>query len=161
MDFSKLTRWGRTISALVFLYGLIAVVPVSAHADASPAEADKFDLLIYKDGDRVKGRLKERSPTEIIFLSQKFGLLHVKVADAKVLLANGEEDTVAEARARTEEAEGPFNLWSLLSMRSLTAQVRNFFGPWHGRFAVSAQVVDDTTERTNYMTEAHLQRKWK
>lgn len=124
-------------------------------------EAPKYDVLVYKDGDRLRGHLKERSDSELVFLSEKFGLLHVKVADAKVILANGEEDTIAEARARTEEAEGPFSVWSLFSLRALTSEVRNFFGPWHGRFAVSSQVVSDTTERTNYTGEAHLQRKWK
>ena len=143
--------------------GLVAwVTPAQAHLDtAAVVIAPKLDTLVYKDGDQVKGHLKERSSTEIIFQSVRFGVLHVPVADAKVILANGDDDRMAAARAHTEEAEGPFTVWSLLSLRALTTQVRDFFGPWHGRFAVSAQVVSDTTERTNYMAEAHLQRKWK
>ncbi|MDB6167187.1 MAG: hypothetical protein JWM88_51 [Verrucomicrobia bacterium] len=132
-----------------------------ADPHAAAAEPVKQDTLVYKDGDQIKGRLKERSATEIVFLSTRFGLLHVPVADAKVILANGDDDTMAEVRARREEAEGPFTFWSLLSLRALTSQVRNFFGPWHGRFAVSSQVVSDTTDRTNDTIEAHLQRKWK
>lgn len=141
--------------------GCMLTVPAWAHVETSEEEAPAFDTLIYKDGDKIKGHLRERSETEIVFVSERFGVLYVPVTEAKVLLSNGEYDTLAEARARNEEAVTPFTMWSLLSVRKLTNEVQNFFGPWHGRFAVSAQVVDDTTERTNYMAEAHLERKWK
>ncbi len=129
-------------------------------ADAVVPERSELDLLVYKNGDRLRGRLAERSETELVFVSERFGRLRVPVAEAKVILANGEEDAAAAARARTEEAEGPFSVWSLFSVRALTSEVRNFFGPWQGRFVVSTQVVSDTTERTNFMAEAHLRRKW-
>jgi hypothetical protein len=159
--FLSFNRQGRRAVLWGGLWWLAAVAPVWAHVDLVMADQPKFDVLVYADGDRLKGHLKERSETGLVFLSDRFGLLHVPVTAAKVILANGEEDSVMEARARTEEAEGPFNVWSLFSVRALTSEVRNFFGPWHGRFNFSTQLVRDTTERTNYMAEAHLQRKWK
>jgi hypothetical protein len=43
----------------------------------------------------------------------------------------------------------------------LTAKVRNYFGPWHGKLAFSAEVVSDIAERNNSSYEAQLKRKWK
>lgn len=151
----KLSIW----AGLIFLAA--GAPSLRAHIDTTEAATQVYDTLIYKDGDRLRGHLRERSETEIVFMSERFGLLRVPVKDAKVLLANGEEDSVAATRARTAEAETPFTMWSLLSVTKLTSQVRNFFGPWHGRFAVSAQVLQNPTEQTNYVAEAHLQRKWK
>jgi hypothetical protein len=42
----------------------------------------------------------------------------------------------------------------------LTAKVREFFGPWHGRLALSSDVVSDTAERTSYAVDATMRRKW-
>ena len=141
--------------------------PVRAHIETvTPvvADAPKFDVLVYNDGDRVKGHLKERSDTEIVFQSDRFGLLRVPVAQAKVILANGEEDTAMAARAHTETAEEPFTVWSLFSIKVLTSDVRDFFGSWHGRFAISDAITTGngtTAATTNSTVEAHLQRKWK
>jgi hypothetical protein len=145
------------------LIGLLWLGGTSLRADpdAVSAEPAKYDILVYKDGDQLKGRLKERSATEIVFQSTRFGLLRVKVGDAKVVLANGEDDAIADSRAHTEEAEGPFTVWSLLSLRALTSQLRNYFGPWHGRLALSSQIVSDTSDRTNDTVEAQFRRKWK
>jgi len=51
--------------------------------------------------------------------------------------------------------------WEWFSPWVLTAKVRNFFGPWHGRFAFSTEVVSDTADRSNDTLEGHLSRKWK
>jgi hypothetical protein len=147
-------------AGLAVACALLAAAPARAHFDTAVPYAPKYDTLVYKDGDRLRGHLKERSDTELVFQSERFGLLRVPVADAKVILANGDDDTVAEARAHTEEAEGPFSVWSLFSLRALTSEVRNFFGPWHGRFAVSVEAVSDTSERISHTAEAHLRRKW-
>jgi hypothetical protein len=50
--------------------------------------------------------------------------------------------------------------WARFSPYALTQTMREFFGPWHGRFAVSSEIVSDTTERNNTMFEARLNRKW-
>ncbi len=148
--------------------GLLGVgTSVRAHIETAPVvvpDAPKYDVLVYNDGDRVKGHLKERSDTEIVFQSDRFGLLHVPVTQAKVILANGEEDSAMAARARTEMAEEPFSVWSLFSVKVLTSDVRNFFGSWHGRFAISDAITTGngtTAATTNSTVEMHLQRKWK
>jgi hypothetical protein len=69
------------------------------------------------------------------------------------------EKAVAAAERRKEEER--LTLWDQFSPSVLTAKVRNYFGPWHGRLTFSAEVVSDIAERANSSYEAHLKRKWK
>ncbi|MEO6873934.1 MAG: DUF481 domain-containing protein [Opitutaceae bacterium] len=129
--------------------------------------AAKVDVLVYNDGDRVKGRLIDQSVDSWLFLSDRFGILRVPLADAKVILATPEAVAAVakakeeEARLKSDEAENAsFLRWSTLSPLALAHQLRTFFGPWHGRFAFSTQTLSNTSETTNDTAEAHLQRKW-
>ena len=156
---------------------LCAFAPLPLRAVASPSasrvpvlEAAKFDLLVYNDGDRVRGRLIEHSADSWMFMSERFGLLRVPLADATVVaglpetLAAEARAKAAAARAKAEKAEeaenASFLRWSILSPVALTQGLRDFFGPWHGRFAFSSQLMSNTTETSNETLEAHLQRKW-
>lgn len=168
----------RKIAAVLSLLGLLcSLAPSSLRAAANPSspavpvlETAKFDVLVYNDGDRVRGRLVERSVDTWLFMSERFGLLRVPLADAKVIaglpetLAAVERAKAEAARAKAEKAEeaenGSFLRWSILSPVALTQGLRDFFGPWHGRFAFSTQIMSGATETTNEMLEAHLQRKW-
>jgi hypothetical protein len=163
-------------AAVLGLVGLLTVVPAPARADgagqpaapaASAGDTTKVDVLVYNDGDRVRGQLVEQSPDQWLFVSDRFGLLRVPLKDARVILANPEAAAAAarakaeEARVRAEEAEnGSFLRWSLRSPLALTEALGDFFGPWHGRFAFSTQIMTNTTETTNETAEAHLTRKW-
>jgi hypothetical protein len=40
------------------------------------------------------------------------------------------------------------------------ARVREFFGPWHGRLALSTETVTDSSERQTSAVDATLRRKW-
>jgi hypothetical protein len=145
------------------------------------------DTLVYKDGDRVRGVLVERTGEVIVFKSDRFGELRVAAADAVVIKADkpggpavGTTAKAAapaavppkpapvtraekkEAVAAAESAEQErVRIWDLFSPSVLTAKVRNLFGPWHGRFSFSSEVVSDVAERNNSAYEMHLQRKWK
>jgi hypothetical protein len=67
-----------------------------------------------------------------------------------------------QARAAAEKAEEErVTIWDRFSPSVLTARVRNYFGPWHGRLSFSTEVVSDVVRRTNSSYEAHLSRKWK
>lgn len=46
------------------------------------------DVLVYKDGDRVQGRVVGRDGPVIVFKSDRFGELRVPVADAVVIAAD-------------------------------------------------------------------------
>ena len=145
-----------------------AVPSASKPEAAAPApDAVKFDVLVYNDGDRVRGHLVDRSVDSWVFVSERFGLLRVPLADAKVILGTPEAaEAIArakadEARLKAEEAENAsFLRWSLLSPLALTQRLRDFFGPWHGRFAFSTSVITNANETTNETAEAHLTRKW-
>lgn len=52
-------------------------------------------------------------------------------------------------------------VWDRFSPAQLTARVRNYFGPWHGRLSFSTDGVTDTADRDNQALEGTLKRKWK
>lgn len=64
-----------------------------------------------------------------------------------------------QSAADRAEAE-KISIWEKFSPALLTAKVRNYFGPWHGRLAFSSEVVQDTADRNNVALEGHIQRKW-
>jgi hypothetical protein len=137
------------------------------------------DTLVYKDGDRVQGTLVERTSDLIVFRSDRFGDLRVTAADAVVIKAEQaappslestaprslpavtaaeKKDAVAAAERQVDEER--VTLWDRFSPAVLTAAVRDYFGPWHGRVAFSTEVVSDIAERNNSSYEVQLQRKW-
>jgi hypothetical protein len=141
------------------------------------------DTLVYKDGDRVQGRLVETKDDVIVFLSDRFGELRVSAAHAVVIKAEkveaqpaaspptvlippalpatrAERETAVAAAERQEE-ENRVTIWDHFSPSVLTAKVRDYFGPWHGRVTFSAEVVSDITDRNNSSYEAYVKRKWK
>lgn len=156
-------------------------------ASAAEAEGNPRDTLVYKDGDRVQGTLLRRDAGMLVFKSDRFGELRVAATDAVVIAGEkAAEATVAEATAAPKPAATPaaataekvavkakeakvaaqteaerVSLWERFSPWQLTAKVREFFGPWHGRFAFSTELVSDTADRNNIALEGHLQRKWK
>lgn len=131
------------------------------------------DTLVYKDGDRVQGTLVTRSEGLVVFKSDRFGELRVPADDAVVILAEKPPGVTipvvaqgilpaakAPATAAERADEERVRLWDRFSPGVLTAKVRNFFGPWHGRLAFSSEVVSDSAERNNFALEAQLRRKW-
>lgn len=147
--------------------------PVVA-AEAANA-AGTHDALVYKDGDRVQGRLVGREGNVIVFKSDRFGELRVPAADAVVVVGEQPASTKAVAVGQPAAADGGkkkektaaeraeeerVSVWEWFSPSVLTARVRNFFGPWHGRLALSTEVVSDTTDRTNTAVDANIHRKW-
>ncbi len=151
---------------------LAATAPARAEADdpvtaGKPAAPAKLDVLVYNDGDRVRGHLIDRSVDSWVFMSERFGLLRVPLADAKIILGTPEAaEAIARAdaeaaRLKAEEAENVSALsWSRLSPFALADHLREFFGPWHGRFAFSTSIITNTSETTNETVAATLKRKW-
>lgn len=163
--------------------GAMTIALRGAHVTPNPR-----DTLAYKDGDRIQGTLVRKTDEMIVFKSDRFGELRVPAADAVVIkaeqpvaaasssatavaaappsilepaanpatLGEGKQGVSAAERAEQEKV----TLWDRFSPSVLTAKVRNYFGPWHGRLAFSAEVVSDVGKRNNSSYEAHLQRKW-
>lgn len=142
-------------------------------ARAAEAEVPVRDTLVYKDGDRLQGRVISTSKDFIVFQSDRFGQLTVATSQAVVIKAEvtvpapvattptkpaAPVETVSPKSERAEH-ERIFR-WENFSPALVTAKVREFFGPWHGRLAVSTEVVSDTAERGNLSIESQLKRKW-
>jgi hypothetical protein len=163
--------------------GMLGVA--SQAAESGPVTAGR-DTLVYKDGDRVHGKLVEQTGGILVFRSERFGELRVPAADAVVVaadkpaakerppVAGGAAAVPAAAVAGTAKPaavpvaktaaerveEERVRLWERFSPWVLTARVRQFFGPWHGRLALSTEVVSDSTDRNNLSVDAYLGRKW-
>lgn len=169
---------------MALLWAAVAVC-VGAAAEAA------HDTLVYKDGDRVQGRLLAREGNVIVFKSARFGELRVAASDAVVVVADksaaakavaaatpavaapaggsaagaGAETKTATAvpaakSAADHDEEERVRVWERFSPWVLTARVRQFFGPWHGRLALSTEVVADSTDRENLSADVSFGRKW-
>lgn len=151
-------------------------------ARGSEAGGAGRDTLVYKDGDRVQGVLDSTTDGMLVFKSDRFGELRVAVADAVVIKADktaaiaasgakpaagtvaalAAPQTAAEAAAEqaVQREKDRVRLWDQFSPGVLTAKVRDFFGPWHGRMAFSTETVSDSADRINHSLEGKLTRKW-
>jgi len=141
---------------------------------AAEGTAQTRDTLVYKNGDRVHGSLLSSSDRVIVFKSERFGELRVAPRDAVVIpaekpaakpaeppppIATIGKETAAVVAAERAEIER-VSLWDRFSTGVLTARLREFFGPWNGRFAFSTDVVSDTADRSATSLETQLRRKW-
>lgn len=70
---------------IVLVVGIGAGIAGRA-AENAPAAAGR-DTLVYKDGDRVQGKLVEQAGGILVFKSERFGELRVPAADAVVIKA--------------------------------------------------------------------------
>ena len=132
------------------------LVPAASAVD----EGANLDVLVFNDGDQVRGRLVERSSDLWLFRSERFGLLRVPIADAPDTRSDPESGA-AEARARAEAAEPVAPRGSIFSPGAMARDLKGFFGQWHGRFNFSTQLMQSTTDTSNTMLEAKLERKLK
>ncbi len=134
------------------------------------ATSNTRDTLVYKDGDRVHGRLIERTGDTIVFKSDRFGELRVPASDAVVINAEKAPEPVvkhveaAGIKPQTPTAqraeEERVSIWERFSPAVLTAKVREFFGPWHGRVAISNEIVTDNSHRDHLALDGRLTRKF-
>jgi hypothetical protein len=146
---------------------------VATNVPGQPAEGHPRDILVFKDGDRIQGRLVEQLGTILIFQSDRFGELRVSTNQAVVIKADkpvapaptaiigapvtpAQGEKKAAERAEAEKISG----WAYFSPAVLAASLRNTFGPWHGRLAFSTEVVSDTADRGTLSVDAQLKRKW-
>ena len=158
---------------------IVAAVLASGLGSAGLRAADIVvaapQVLIYADGDRVRGKLVERSGELWVFQSEKFGLLKVPVAAARVeSAADGVTMTpkLAPKEAVATAAPKPTSMhedsddvepagWARFTPLALTHTMREFFGPWKGRFSISLEDVSDSSSRNTTLVELHMKRTWK
>ncbi len=172
--------------AAVLFVMLIGATGLRAAAAPPPGR----DTLVYKDGDRVHGRLLRQEGGTLVFKSDRFGELRVAAADAVVIKGEIPPAAVAAIRPAAPPAPKPapaaatsprpaaaadraaavaaaesadaerLSIWERFSPAVLTARVRNVFGPWKGRFSFSTELVSDLAERENNSYEMLFRRKW-
>lgn len=130
---------------------------------AAPAATDE---LVYKDGDRVHGRIVSDDGKTIVFRSNRFGEIRVTHEQATAVvgdlpapatpdaqpLAAGNPTADDKAKAELEEERRIIG--------RLSATLRRYFGPWHGRLAFSSSVVNSTDATQSEVIEGKMERKW-
>lgn len=133
-------------------------VALSAHAAADDNPPPVPDVLVYNNGDRVQGRLVRREGDTLVFRTVRFGDLRVPVSEASIIAAGAPVLDVPPDGHAGGPGEKPPVVPS--SPYKRTQFLQSVFGPWSGRFAMSSQVVSDSSNRTDFMTEASLNRTW-
>jgi hypothetical protein len=133
---------------------------------AEPAAAGR-DVLVYRDGDRVQGRLVGRKDGLIVFQSDRFGELRVPADKAEVVPAKAPASAPVAAAPAAQPAPATSNgdsaaeeARATAGLARLAAKLREGFKPWSGRVAFSTEIVSDTAERSTLSLEGRLSRKW-
>jgi len=158
--------------------GLAVLLTAGRAAEPVEPGTPVHDVLVYKDGDRLQGKLLRQEGDILVFQSDRFGLLQVPVDRAVVIKAETpvappvvatppvkavppavQEQQQEKKAAERAEAE-KISRWEMFSPAVLAAKLRDYFGPWHGRLAFSTEVVSDTADRSNLSLEGRLGRKW-
>ncbi|HTJ77397.1 MAG TPA: DUF481 domain-containing protein [Rariglobus sp.] len=136
--------------------GFILVVLLGARmAQAEVSSASQ--VLVYANGDRLQGRLIAKDGNTLIFQSVRFGELRVPADKARIVAETPAVKHTPVAKPAHDErklAEAPD------FPASMAKFLRDFFGPWSGRFAVSSQVNHDTQKHSDLLLAAKLGRKW-
>jgi hypothetical protein len=83
----------------------------------------------------------------------------VPAATAKLTLADPPAALVADAKREDEEASVEVEQASF-SVLGLTSKLKTFFGSWHGRFTVSAEMMRDSVEQNSGTVDGRLTRQW-
>jgi hypothetical protein len=156
---------------------VLGLLLICVSGRATEPELAARDVLVYRDGDRVQGRLVEQADNILVFQSDRFGLLRVPQESAVVIKGEKASGTATagtpplvpvttdlpgkreEQKAAQGEADrAAHGDWFYPAV--LASRLREFFGPWRGRLAFSADVVTDTSDRTTISLEGRLSRKW-
>lgn len=165
-----LTRRPLRVS-LLLLFWFVAWPALAPALRAAPAATD---VLVYKDGDRVQGRLISTEGGTIVFRSNRFGELRVPATQAEVIRGGAQPSVAATAEAKLQVPTTPATATATpadekpdadlaeqrRTIARLAATLRHYFGPWHGRVAFSSEVVTDTSERHGEILEGRMERKW-
>ncbi len=134
--------------------------PTATTPATSPAKPD-LDELSYNDGDRVRGHFVKRDGDTIVFKSERFGLLRVPADSVTLILAKTPAASTASAKPSSAKEPKP-EIWTWpFSPAAFAASLKDFFGSWHGKFAVSAEVLTDSSEHKSTAAVLQLDRKWK
>lgn len=167
--------WGRSMRGMMVAFCLVQVATVGRSATLPEVPAPSFarigssapaapkpppDELVYADGDRVRGKFIRRDGKMLVFRSDRFGMLRVAADAAEVILAKtATAEVVAEEVKQDPKAEVAVERWPF-SPLAFTAALKDFFGSWHGRFAVAAEMMQDGSAHNSGTVDAHLTRKW-
>lgn len=115
----------------------------------------RADTLVFKDGDRVAGKLVSDTDGFIVFRSARFGEIHAKTSDAAVQL-DAAALTVASEGASSANTPPSLHANSSSSRRSALEWLR----AWTGRIAIGTESVHDASDHKSLVVDLRAERKW-
>ena len=156
---------------------------------AEAKEAAPSEVLVFADGDRVRGRLIGRDGEFLVFQSVRFGELRVPAGDATIhplqtpdaaRTAAATEAATPVASAAAESASAATREGDVVSPdgapgsiempgrgrphwtspAALAIALRDFLGPWEGRLALSASMLTDSKRNEDFSAELRFRRRW-
>ena len=130
----------------------------------------RADTLVFKsNGDRLAGTYVSTENGQIVFNTERFGIMRVGQTDAVVEVDKPAVVAAQPAVAESKVTEGAAAFQS--SMASSSADAAQLamtphaesapkVNPWHVRLAFSTELTHDTADRTEWIFELRLERKW-
>lgn len=131
---------------------------------ASATHDDIATLRLRVQHRAVPRRRRGRRRVDALFSARRiFRLPASLLAFVATSLASAAAERTADAPDVSMSAQtGAEHVTSSdrFSMNALAARLKNIFGPWRGRLALSTEAVVDSAERSSSSLEAVLRRKW-
>lgn len=166
---------------LLLIVPFLALLPVGLLAGEDPvpaAQAQAVDapthILVFPDGDRVRGNLIGRDGEFLVFQSQRFGELVVPSEGVRIENIPPPEPVTATRTSapKPEDQSEPMTppeetvemrdrarpSWA--SPAALAMALADFLGAWKGRFSVSASIITKTREQRDLALGLKVQRDW-
>lgn len=156
-----------------FLLLLLVLASTAARLVGAPAGGD---VLVYQDGDRIQGRVVSDDGKIIVFRSNRFGELRVSHEHARLILSGlpapaldaapaatagtAATGTPAVASAPERAEDEATRAEERRIIERLSASLRHYFGPWHGRVSFSSTVVNSGDSSQSEVLEGKMERKW-
>lgn len=127
------------------------------------------DTLVFKNnGDRLAGTYVSTENGQIVFNTERFGIMRIAQAEALVELestaAGVSKPAISEPQAGDAAMQPAMASASAeaaqLAMSAPKAAAIPKADPWHVRLAFSTELTHDTADRTEWIFELRLERKW-
>jgi hypothetical protein len=110
---------------------------------SSPAE-----VLVFKNGDRITGKITERNPVFIRFHFPRFGPMEVDTSEVKEILSTPENQNLSEqAKALTEKAPNPQAAPADLAQADRPKKEKKSISRWSGQAGLAIAMRDKNSTR--------------
>jgi len=139
---------GRRLAALSLLF--LGLCRLTAAETATSADS----LLVFKDGERIRGHIIGREPGVLIVETARFGVQRIAVGDLENAPAEPSKASVNhEANATTQPPGPPGDASSLGRAHALLERLRRHLRFWHAGINVALEAKQEDIQRSSVLVE--------